>query len=90
MKDKLKDEAKDTMKQAPAATSMGLIESIKQSIQGWVNMASIYQSMLLNTFFVVLGLTVAFLGSGLAPTVGGGIAILIGLFGLFNNVRFIA
>jgi len=85
----MNDKLRNLLSEGLVAKDMGMVESVKASLYGWVDMASIYQAMLLNTFITLLGLSVVILGSGLAYTVGGGIAAVIGAFGLFNNVRFL-
>jgi len=84
----MNDKLRNLLSEAFVARDMGLVESVKQSVHGWANMASVYQAMLINTFLTLLGLVIVFAGSATLYTIGGGITIALGLFGLINNVRF--
>lgn len=79
---------KELLSEGVKAKDMGLVESVKASVQGWTNMLSFGAIVAVNTLFVLGGLAVVIFGGSVAHTVGGALAFVIGLFGLFNNARY--
>jgi len=79
---------KELLSEGVKAKDMGLVESVKASVQGWTNMLSFGAIVSVNTLFVLGGLAIVILGGTVAHTIGGALAFVIGLFGLFNNARY--
>lgn len=79
---------KEFLSEAFKAKDMGLVESVKGSVQGWTNMLSFGAIVSVNLAFVILGIVTAIVGGGVAYTVGGALAFVLGVFGLFNNARY--
>lgn len=76
----------EAINQVGVATELGLSESIKQSVDGWVNMLDLHHAMLINLVFVIVGAVLMFLNSSTLVFTGGLISAFLGGVGLLTNL----